>query len=225
MCRKRGSSSSLSTHSCCSSLSAKKNNSPFPSSVLHSVHFVHYSCSLPGHNSGRVPFSGSLYWEQHCPSSAAAGTAGIEVMVFMVPQTLCESASSSGRNIVVLFCVVIWCTFGPLHVAPANASRVTSGIVPSLFLASPQRGWHRQNVQGIHYCLAVCTNACVLRRIGSVPSVSPCPYYRDKDAITQSLATVARAPLPGFVQAKKSPSATNPPVLRWSTALALKLPG
>lgn len=79
----------------------------------------------------------------------------------MVPQTLCESASSSGRNIVVLFCVVIWCTFGPLHVAPANASQVTSGIVPSLFLASPQRGWHRQNVQGIHYGLAVCTNACV----------------------------------------------------------------
>lgn len=114
------------------------------------------------------------------------------------PLTLCESAS-----VLVLFCVVLRCAFGPLRVAPVNASQLASGMVPSLFLASPQRGCHCQTVQGIHYCLTVSTNVCVLRWLGSVPSFPPCPYHPDKHAFTQSLATVARAPLPGFVRGKQ----------------------
>lgn len=51
---------------------------------------------------------------------------------------------------------------------------------------------------------------CVPPWLGGVPSLSPCPYHPYKDAITQSLVTVARAPLPGFVQANKWRSASTP---------------
>lgn len=111
--------------------------------------------------------------------------------------------SPTDTSVLVLFCVVLRCAFGPLRVAPVNAFQLASGMVPSLFLASPQRGCHCQTVQGIHYCLTVSTNVCVLRWLGSVPSFPPCPYHPDKDAFTQSLATVARAPLPGFVRGRQ----------------------
>lgn len=58
-----------------------------------------------------------------------------------------------------------------------------------------------------------CLQMCVLCWLGSVPSFSPCPCRPWKDAITESLATVAWAPLLGFVQANKRWLAANP--RRW----------
>lgn len=134
----------------------------------------------------------SLYWEQHPPS-----TAGLQVLLF-VPRTFCKSKSGSGCDVFVLFCDVIRCAFGPLRVAPVVASRVASGMVPSLFVPSPNRRRHP-----LSSC-CICKRVCVcVPWLGRVPSFSPCPCHPYKDAITQSLATVAWAPLPGFVPANK----------------------
>lgn len=56
-------------------------------------------------------------------------------------------------------------------------------------------------------------NVCVLCWFGSMPPSSPCPRRPWKNAITESLATVAWAPLLGFVQANKWWLTANPQ--RW----------
>lgn len=58
-----------------------------------------------------------------------------------------------------------------------------------------------------------CLQMYVLCWLGSMPSFSPCPCRPWKDAITELLATVAWAPLLGFVQANQRWLAANPQ--RW----------
>lgn len=105
----------------------------------------------------------SLYWEQHPPS-----TAGLQVLLF-VPRTFCKSKSGSGCDVFVLFCDVIRCAFGPLRVAPVVASRVASGMVPSLFVPSPNRRRHPLSSCCICKRVCVCSLAWPRAILLSVP--------------------------------------------------------
>lgn len=207
--QERGSSSSLSTHSHCSSLSSKF--SIFSSSISF---FILLIISLLTHtlllHTGMVQSLVLVLCNlQTLPSSAAVGTEqswhrGNGFCPIIPPKLHLWLWFQSSAIILcphlLLFCTASDGTCECLPVCVWHGAISVSGLslegMPSLktlkaseIFCSPYGGF--------------CLQMCVLCWLGSVPSYSRCPCRPCKDAITESLATVARAPLLDFVQANK----------------------
>lgn len=170
----RGSSSSVSTHSRCSSLGARI-KSLFPSSVVHSVHLVHYSPGLGGvaWSLDQVFVLGGAASSSHYKELALLASGGRG----LCPGTFCKSQGGSGCDV---FCAVLRC-----YTLSVGARGCLPGCV-----------WHgailvcafAEGVEGIRFRLAVFANVRV--RVCHV-GLAVRPHHPFKDATTQSLATVA----------------------------------